>query len=37
MDLILVGICMAAVIGLYFRNNPMKHSRWFLLRRFINW
>jgi MFS transporter, OPA family, glycerol-3-phosphate transporter len=37
MDLILVGLCMAVVIGLYFRNNPMKHSRWFMLRRFINW
>lgn len=37
MDLILVGICMAVVIGLYFQNNPLQHSRWFILRRFINW
>ncbi len=37
MDLILVGICMAVIIGLYFYNNPMKHSRWFMTRRFINW
>jgi len=37
MDLILVGICMAVIIGLYFHNNPMGHSRWFILRRFINW
>ena len=37
MDLILVGICLAVIIGLYFHNNPMQHSRWFLLRRFINW
>lgn len=33
----LVGICLAAVIGMYFRNNPLKHSSWFMLRRFINW
>jgi len=37
MDLVLVGICMAVIIGLYFHNNPMGHSRWFMLRRFINW
>jgi OPA family glycerol-3-phosphate transporter-like MFS transporter len=37
MDLILVSICLAVIIGLYFRNNPMQHSRWFMLRRFINW
>ncbi len=33
----LVGICLAAVIGMYFRNNPMRHGSWFMLRRFINW
>jgi OPA family glycerol-3-phosphate transporter-like MFS transporter len=32
-----VGLCMAAVIGLYFYNNPLKHGRWFMVRRFINW
>ena len=37
MDLLLVGICLAVIIGLYFHNNPMRHSRWFMLRRFINW
>jgi len=37
MDLLLVGFCLAAVIGLYFYNNPLKHGRWFMLRRFINW
>ena len=37
MDLVLVGICLAVIIGLYFRNNPMGHSRWFMMRRFINW
>ena len=33
----IVGICLASVIVLYFRNNPLKHSSWFILRRFINW
>ena len=28
---------LAAIIGLYFYNNPMGHSRWFMVRRFINW
>jgi MFS transporter, OPA family, glycerol-3-phosphate transporter len=34
---VLVGLCLAVVIFLYFRNNPLRHSRWFMLRRFINW
>src|ERR1041384_4407532 len=33
----LVGICLAATVGLYFYNNPMNHGRWFMVRRFINW
>src|SRR5450631_3718746 len=33
----IVGLCLAAVIVLYFRNNPLQHSSWFILRRFINW
>jgi OPA family glycerol-3-phosphate transporter-like MFS transporter len=33
----IVGLCLVAVIILYFRNNPLKHSSWFILRRFINW
>ena len=33
----LVGVCLAVVIALYFYNNPLNHSRWFLVRRFINW
>ncbi len=37
MDLMLVGVCLAVVIWLYFSNNPMKHGAWFLIRRFINW
>ena len=37
MSLVLVGLCLAAVIGLYFCNNPLRHGSWFLTRRFINW
>ena len=33
----LVGLCLAVVVFLYFRNNPLQHSRWFMIRRFINW
>ncbi|PWU13853.1 MAG: MFS transporter [Verrucomicrobia bacterium] len=35
--LVLVGLCLAGVIVLYFQNNPLKHDQWFLMRRFINW
>jgi hypothetical protein len=27
MDLLLVGVCLAVIIGLYFHNNPMGHAR----------
>jgi OPA family glycerol-3-phosphate transporter-like MFS transporter len=37
MDLVLVAVCLLAVIGIYFYNNPLKHGPWFLSRRFINW
>lgn len=37
MALLLVSLCLAAVILLYFRNNPLNHSRKFMIRRFINW
>jgi OPA family glycerol-3-phosphate transporter-like MFS transporter len=37
MYLSLVALCLAAIVALYFYNNPLKHSRWFILRRFINW
>ena len=37
MDLILVGFSLAAIIGLYFYNNPLAHARGFMLGRFINW
>ncbi len=33
----IVAICLIAVIGVYFYNNPLKHGPWFLSRRFINW
>ena len=32
-----VALCLAAVIGVYFWNNPLGHSGWFMTRRFINW
>ena len=34
---ITVALCLAAVIAIYFWNNPLNHSPWFVLRRFINW
>lgn len=34
---VLVGICLAVIIGLYFYNNPLRHGGWFMVRRFINW
>jgi OPA family glycerol-3-phosphate transporter-like MFS transporter len=30
-------LCLAAVVWIYFRSNPLKHAPWFLGRRFINW
>lgn len=36
-DLLIVAGCLAFVIFLYFHNNSLKHSRWFMWRRFINW
>jgi MFS transporter, OPA family, glycerol-3-phosphate transporter len=32
-----IVFCLAAIVALYFYNNPMGHSRWFMVRRFINW
>jgi OPA family glycerol-3-phosphate transporter-like MFS transporter len=37
MHVLFVVGCLAIVIWLYFKNNPMKHGSWFLLRRFLNW
>lgn len=35
-NLLVLGI-LATVITLYFRNNPLRHGRWFMMRRFVNW
>ena len=37
MSLAIVLLCLAAVTGIYFYNNPLRHASWFLSRRFINW
>lgn len=37
MALLLVSLCLAAVITLYFKNNPLGHSKKFMFRRFVNW
>lgn len=37
MDLLFVGLCIGSVIFLYFKNNPMKHGKKFMFRRFLNW
>lgn len=37
MSLILVGLCLAVTVGMYFYNNPLRHGSWFMMRRFINW
>ena len=34
---ITVALCLAAVIAVYFANNPLGHTSWFMTRRFINW
>lgn len=37
MGTIIVSLCLAGIILLYFYNNPLKHGRWFMIRRFMNW
>jgi OPA family glycerol-3-phosphate transporter-like MFS transporter len=37
MHFILVGLCLAIIISIYFLNNPLAHERRFMVRRFINW
>ena len=37
MAFVLVTLTLAAVILLYFKNNPLTHSSSFMWRRFINW
>jgi OPA family glycerol-3-phosphate transporter-like MFS transporter len=32
-----IALCLVAVVIAYFFSNPMKHGRWFMMRRFINW
>jgi MFS transporter, OPA family, glycerol-3-phosphate transporter len=32
-----IVFCLAAIIALYFYNNPLGHDRRFMVRRFINW
>jgi OPA family glycerol-3-phosphate transporter-like MFS transporter len=36
-DLILVGTSLFVVIYMYFKNNPLGHSRKFMVHRFVNW
>jgi MFS transporter, OPA family, glycerol-3-phosphate transporter len=33
--IVLLGI--AALVAVYFANNPLQLARWFLVRRFVNW
>ena len=33
----IVSVVMVMVIWAYFRNNPMRHGRRFMIRRFVNW
>ena len=37
MGTIIVSLFLTGIIVLYFYNNPLKHGRWFMIRRFINW
>src|SRR6202142_2047271 len=37
MYLAVIGACLVAVIVGYFANNPLRHSRRFIMRRFLNW
>jgi OPA family glycerol-3-phosphate transporter-like MFS transporter len=32
-----IALCLVVAVFLYFFNNPLKHDRWFMVRRFINW
>ncbi|MGE5431572.1 MAG: MFS transporter [Syntrophomonadaceae bacterium] len=37
MGVIIVTLSIALIVFLYFYNNPLKHGKRFLIRRFINW
>ena len=32
-----VALCLVVIIVAYFCSNPLRHSGWFMVRRFINW
>jgi OPA family glycerol-3-phosphate transporter-like MFS transporter len=32
-----VALCLAVIVAAYFISNPLRHSGWFMVRRFINW
>jgi OPA family glycerol-3-phosphate transporter-like MFS transporter len=32
-----VGLCLLTIIWVYFQNNPLRHGRRFIWRRFLNW
>jgi len=32
-----IAVCLLAVVVVYFISNPLRHGRWFMMRRFINW
>jgi len=34
---VIISVVLGLVIWAYFRNNPMRHSRRFMIRRFVNW
>ncbi len=35
MPLTIVALCLVVLVSLYFYNNPLKHGRWFMIRRFF--
>lgn len=37
LDILIVLTALTIVIALYFKSNPMKHSKKFMFRRFVNW
>jgi len=37
MDAVVISLILAGIIFLYFVSNPLKHSRKFMFRRFLNW
>jgi OPA family glycerol-3-phosphate transporter-like MFS transporter len=37
MSLIVVFFCLLAVFAFYYGNNPLRHGRSFMNRRFFNW